>query len=152
MDQTLWPRAGIGNIMASAGGMRLKWRKEYESGDAHIDAQHRALWGYANQLADLIDAARPRDEVAEVVLTILREIEQHFATEEEALRRSGYGETSRHAKLHSELLAQARALVESLEDGSEPSYFCDFLVFGLIVGHILGEDRKYFGRLLPAAS
>lgn len=146
-ESIFWPRAGLGNVMGSSGGIRVQWRSEFESGHPVIDAQHRALWSLANELADRVELGRPRTEIDPLVAEILEEIEAHFATEEDALQRAGYNGTAKHADLHQDLLSEARDLVASTRDGGEPSYFCDFLVFGLIVGHILGEDRKYFGRL-----
>jgi diguanylate cyclase (GGDEF)-like protein/hemerythrin-like metal-binding protein/PAS domain S-box-containing protein len=129
--------------------VRLSWKLSFSSGHPKIDQQHRDLFRLTNVL--LGKAAAQPDEPTQFNIafdTLLAHVGELFACEEEVLRAHGYAQVTEHAQAHRELMAQALKLRD--QSNAAPvsmAELVEFLVARLVAGHLLREDRMFFGLL-----
>ena len=132
--------------------VHLIWHEAYDSGEASIDSQHRALFELANSLITAVIDGRPKDEVLPLVQALIGDAVNHFASEEAILRRVGYPGAGEHAAMHSNLLAQAGALAANYQRGELGiGDLFSYLAYDVVAQHMLAEDRKFFPYLAAAA-
>ena len=128
--------------------VQLVWHPAYESGQAELDAQHRALFGHVNNILAALLLERPVDEVAALIDTLIGDVAEHFEDEEKIILAAGFPGAAAHAAMHRELIAHAGYLVSRFKtrdlDRGEPF---QFLAHDLVARHILGEDREFFPHL-----
>lgn len=84
---------------ASVKLVQLIWRRNYESGNPVIDAQHQTLFSNANKLLSAVLGERPTQEVAALVDGFIADIELHFEEEEAIFTAAGYPGAAEHAAL-----------------------------------------------------
>lgn len=125
--------------------MLLRWSKTYETGIAHIDAQHKAILEKANTLFMLGIAETNKEAVLALLAPLLTEVTNHFADEEVLLRQmSGYAAQD-HICLHYYLSKRLDDLKNRFRaDKIGTMELFHFLMFECIVQHILIEDMQVF--------
>jgi hemerythrin-like metal-binding protein len=132
--------------------LEVTWEESYESGHALIDTQHKRLFQLASALMAVLTEARPLEEVALRLETLLAHTAQHFHDEEALLRAARYRDLAEHALGHAALLTKARALQAEVQSGQvDFGRLIGFLAQDLVKGHILTEDRGYFTHLLAVS-
>lgn len=127
--------------------IRLHWTPAYACGEPSLDLEHQDLFARANTLLDLATTRTSRpaafDEAFEALLAHAK---AHFQHEEAILRAHGYEGLREHAARHAELLARAVALrAEAAGPGLPVARLVDFLASEFVIGHLLGEDRRFLG-------
>ena len=130
----------------------LVWKDAFLCGNDLIDSQHKLLVQLANELFNAMLSERSDTDVAQIVANLLVETKQHFQDEEHLLRQLGFDNLEQHAAEHAQLLAQAQRLAgqfdaKNLTLGS----LFEFLAHDVIIRHILGSDRAYFGLITRGA-
>jgi len=127
--------------------VRLSWKLSFSSGHPKIDQQHRDLFRLTNVL--LGKAAAQPDEPAQFNIAfdaLLAHMAEHFACEEEVLLAHDYPQVTEHAQAHRELMAQALKLRDQTSAATvSMAELVEFLVAKLVAGHLLREDRLFFG-------
>lgn len=128
----------------------LIWSPAYESGNAQIDDQHRALFEHSNRLLRAILNNFSEQEIAQLISALVEKIQQHFMDEEALLHALGYAQSEPHRQLHQRLLASAEPLVDRFAQGQlGVGELFQYIANDLVARHILIEDRKYFPLLAP---
>jgi hemerythrin-like metal-binding protein len=130
--------------------VHLRWKPAFTSGHPVIDQEHETLFFLANRLLDKVVLRHQQPlEFEAAYAALVTHAEEHFAHEEVILQTHGYAQLASHAKQHQLLLTRANALhlrlqvvVESAEAESE---LVKFLVAELVTGHLMHEDRAFFG-------
>lgn len=145
-------QAGRNRVMASTedclpvAAVHMEWLPEWESGNAAIDGQHRALVQDANGLMGV--ALSRRQDPAEILPRLDRLLEhlaQHFAFEDTVLQEIGFAQADEHATEHRQLLAKALRMKTSYQQAEiKPSAFLSFIVDDVIIGHMIKADADYF--------
>ncbi|MBS1186448.1 MAG: uncharacterized protein H6R04_466 [Burkholderiaceae bacterium] len=134
------------------GFIHLIWRTEFECGHPLIDAQHRTLFDYSNQLLSAILAAQPKEEITPLIDALLAEIKRHFEDEEAVIRSADFPQADEHHQIHDRLLAQGIALAKHFaEDRLNLGELLNFLVYEVVTRHMLADDRKFFPFISMAA-
>ncbi len=129
--------------------VQLVWRKDYESGNARIDAQHRSLFEQANTLLQAILNNQDKSEIGQLITALVSEIEQHFHDEESIFQQASYADSEHHLSLHAHLIQRARSLASRYEkDQVGAADLLHFLTYEMVAQHILIDDRKYFSLML----
>lgn len=129
--------------------VQLVWRKDYESGNALIDAQHRSLFEQANTLLQALLKNQQKNEIVKLIVSLVAEIEQHFHDEEAIFQDTAYADREHHLVLHAHLMQRARTLANGYEkDQVGAAELLHFLTYEMIAQHILIADRKYFSSIL----
>ena len=125
--------------------LHLIWRAGYACGEPVIDAEHRELFRLANVLLDLAIAEPPSAALLAPLDALLGHVTEHFAHEEDRLRRHGYADLARHAELHQHLVERTLDLRGQVEVGGvEFGKLVEFLSRDVVAYHLLREDRAFF--------
>ena len=77
----------------------LHWAPELDTGIAEIDAQHKRIVDYINQLSQLCQTY-DRAKLAEVIGDAVEYTISHFAFEETLMENAGYLFAGPHKKVH----------------------------------------------------
>lgn len=127
--------------------MHLQWNPDHESGNVHIDSQHRALVSAVNALIDASKSGPPDAAIArldELISLTLR----HFSDEEEVLHRNGYQKLAEHAKSHARLIEEVLGFRERMQaDPGVTPELVRFLVDVVVERHMAEVDKQFFGAL-----
>ena len=133
----------------------IKWKDSYSVGYEVFDKQHQELIKLINKVESLIknkdiDEDTLYDEVNAVFSEILDYTVYHFDTEETMFLEKNYLDRDEHKEAHTEFVDNVKDLVGTLEMGSEVREVA-FKIYNTLVEwlikHILGEDKKYMGKL-----
>lgn len=144
---------GMGGSLSIRGEIvpQLVWRREYETGDAMEDAQHRAIVAVANELA-LSGRDDAKAEVHAAMSRLLEHMRTHFDYEERLFAGTDPAAAKRHAETHRRLLARAEALFLRFNAGDlGNAELFHFAIHELVAQHFLIEDRVLF-RQAPSDS
>ncbi len=137
-------RTGVGESVA-ANFVQLSWHAAYECGNAVIDAQHKALFGDANQLLAAILSGRPHDEVATLIDGLITHVVQHFQDEEAIINATGFPGAQGHAAIHRTLVDKAAEVANRFHDANlGVGEVFQFLAHDVVARHMLGADREFF--------
>jgi len=128
--------------------MRLMWKPAYETGNAIIDGQHRALFEHANRLVTtMLDEHVPSD----ILITfeaLCADISRHFADEEAIFTAAGFTGADDHVIAHRQLVEKAGRLIESLKIGAlSVGPVFQFLAQDVITRHMLTDDKQFLPYL-----
>ena len=85
---------------------RITWKSDFEIGVPAIDEQHKRLFAMLDALH------RPDDQVKlnDLLLSLGRYIEEHFAFEEALMRKHAYPRITEHLVQHHELISRYGAM------------------------------------------
>ncbi|MFB2683603.1 diguanylate cyclase [Shewanella mangrovisoli] len=140
-----FPKDEVQKGLSKTNLIQLVWRSAYETGNALIDSQHRALFENANILYQAILDNSPKSQIYSLVDSLISDVEQHFKDEESIFQMRDDTEYRHHQMLHRHLTNEIKELYQRYKDddlrGSELSYF---FMYEVISQHILIEDRKCF--------
>jgi len=123
----------------------FEWTADLETGSETIDAQHRALFAYANDLNDAMNSTDlDEDAVIECVWRLTDYVMEHFADEQELMESVHYPERGIHTGMHDRLTGEtmrltARVMRGELVAGAEVA----MLVNTWMRVHILDADRAF---------
>ncbi|MDR3578330.1 MAG: hemerythrin family protein [Oryzomonas sp.] len=125
--------------------MTLPWHRGLETGNAHIDSQHRELFERIYALIAACKDRRERQEIGTLFTFLKQYVQKHFAAEEEFQLRHNYPHHREHAKLHESLMQHLFALeAVYLREGSSLPVVTNSLMFTYewLTDHILHWDRQ----------
>jgi hemerythrin len=125
---------------------KITWKSEYDVGVPAIDDQHKRLFGLLDNLA------RPDQEIrhADLILELGRYIADHFAYEEQLMRKHSYPRQVEHVAQHQELAAQYRSMTDG-GNATDPKAVARtrMVVYAWFTRHILGDRMdKELGTFL----
>jgi diguanylate cyclase len=139
--------AGVAEIVV-ANLVQLVWHPAYESGQAGLDAQHRALFDQVNTILAALLSERPIDEAAALIDTLIFDVAQHFEDEEKIMLAAAFPGAPAHAAMHRELIEHAGYLVSRFKARDlDMGELLQFLAHDLVARHIVGADREFFPYL-----
>jgi diguanylate cyclase (GGDEF)-like protein/hemerythrin-like metal-binding protein/PAS domain S-box-containing protein len=127
--------------------IQLSWKPAYACGEPAIDQEHKELLQIANTLLDRLAVSGPNPlEVIAIFDAFIEDLSLHCAHEEDILRTHHYREVEAHIAEHRKMVGHALEL-RRLCAASESAFdkLVDFLTSEVVLGHLLGEDRKYYG-------
>ena len=121
----------------------LTWHERYSVGNADIDHQHRELFDFVNQLAEV---GRPgmSSESGRILDDLIAHTVEHFKFEESLMLQIGFPNAIDHKKMHEELLKQVKELRAKMKVGGHLTlisivrFLADWLM-----NHIMREDMDY---------
>jgi len=123
----------------------IEWRKEFETGIAGVDHEHRELVDLINRLHEHMASGADRARVAEFLGEVFARIAAHFALEESIMRKHGYDEYEAHKAEHERLLDEIRDIMDNA-----PAAYADSLstvVRDWFVNHFKSKDARLHGKL-----
>ena len=123
----------------------IEWRKEFETGVAEVDHEHRELVALINALGDEVDAGADKGEYGEFLGEVFARIAAHFALEESIMRKHGYDEYESHKAEHETLLDDIREIMDEAE--TDYSEALSATVRDWFVGHFKSKDARLHKKL-----
>ncbi len=127
----------------------IQWRKALSVGVPELDADHRKLIRYFNELQEARQAGGDFKASARVMINLVRYTDAHFRREEKAMVAVSYPDFNDHKKEHDagrlQVLRMAQGFVENPRGGVDDRMM-DFLSDWL-TDHIIESDRpigEYF--------
>lgn len=126
------------------------WSEKFEMGIANLDAQHRYMFGLANEITALARADADPRQLNEAIEGLIEYVQLHFNAEERAMEKCGYPMLDKHRQEHVDLTQRLFKLgltqptkVQSLELSK--------LVIHWLQHHIMESDMA-FGKFINAHS
>jgi len=128
----------------------IAWDNTLKTGHARMDADHSALAGLFNLLADAVDKRKGKEVCGGVLDDIIRHAQAHFELEEKLMAEHRYPKSDQHKAEHAMLIGQAlryRATfaADAVESPIAVAHFPEvWLAF-----HILFSDKEladFLGR------
>jgi hemerythrin len=134
--------------------LNFEWRKEFSVGNEQIDAHHKRIIGLANKLYDAVKTGQEAAVVEDILQSLTKYAQTHFATEEQLFLPTDYPDSKMHIALHQEFCAKLLQLNALLQ---QHDTFTGLELMELLtswfVNHILQIDRQYIPYLhTPPAS
>jgi hemerythrin len=120
----------------------LTWCEEFDIHVKEIDEQHQRLLELVTHLHSLVEAQAEKARLKQLLMDLLEFTHEHFATEEELMRRHDYPRFAKHHKEHKLLLRYMKLVVEGVSQGKYPTFFADYDVStDWAMVHIEEHDR-----------
>jgi len=122
----------------------MLWSKEYETGNATVDSQHKELFRLVKQVLDA-DAFADRKENIETVIGFLSNYAvRHFASEELLMIESRYPNYAEHKVLHDNFVKEIVTFIKRLKEEGDTisvSETINNFVITWLKEHIMGSDK-----------
>ncbi|CAA6605760.1 hypothetical protein MTBLM1_60293 [Rhodospirillaceae bacterium LM-1] len=132
--------------------MAIEWNERvFRLGVDDIDADHHRKIEALNKVEFLIESEAEASVIAKALDELIKRAAEHFAREEELMRRTRYPALDKHIELHKEFLERLSSLhassfsAEKQTDArAELDFFSDWMSV-----HIQNADRNYVHWLHP---
>ena len=100
----------------------IEWRKEFETGVADVDHEHKELVDLINALDARLGEKVDDQTVSDFLGEVFARISAHFALEESIMRKHGYDEYAAHKAEHEALLDDIRDIMDDFSEGRFRDY------------------------------
>jgi len=122
----------------------MTWDDSLSTGVKAMDEQHKGLVKTLNDLHAAMIGGQAKGVTGDLLKTLVKYTQQHFAAEEGLMQRAKYPQFTAHCALHRDLTAQVEKFVERYERG-EIALNVDLLTFlrEWLMKHIVKTDREY---------
>jgi hemerythrin len=122
----------------------ITWTDKLSVGIAGIDEQHKRLIGMINRLIRDPGATTRSESISDLLSDMTAYALEHFATEEELMRRCGYPHMDEHIAAHDAFRESAAQFCIATMHGVEavPENMLRYLS-GWLMHHILEDDMAY---------
>jgi len=121
----------------------FEWDESIALGISTIDEQHKALFGWINNLNEAVKRGDGAEAVGEVIWKLITYVTEHFSAEERLMLSCNYPGLAAHRKEHDEFVSRLQEIQRNFNDGHEMGKnILDFLVDWLVC-HIKGTDQGY---------
>ena len=122
----------------------FKWKDAYELGLPHIDLQHTMIVNMMNELFISLGSKESEVTIRKTLENLLVYVEEHFATEEEAMKATDYPDMDAHLAEHEKFRKDVEDLSKRhlKDDYIAASEMIEFLKSWLR-NHIAEVDKKF---------
>ena len=127
--------------------MAISWDKKLDTGIEVIDAQHKRIVSYVNQLED----ARLKGDkvkVGEVIEQLVDYTQSHFGFEEAMMEEAGYKFLKPHQKVHELFIKRVGNFMVRAAKGEDIAEELQGTLTTWLVNHIASEDHDYAKAVL----
>ncbi|MBI4958191.1 MAG: hemerythrin family protein [Desulfovibrio sp.] len=119
------------------------WRNRYEIGIPLIDVQHKNIFRLLSELNESVHE-EDRDRVERLFQDILRNVGEHFRTEEVFMSQMGFPGLEDHAREHIKALEDLQDLHSRFKDGTTSlAMLVGTYLGGWLRHHISEGDQAY---------
>ena len=125
----------------------IEWRKEFETGVADVDHEHRELVDLINALHGEIGKGAAKERIREFLGEVFARIAAHFALEESIMRKHAYDEYAAHKAEHEKLLDEIRDIMDEAEDTEAYGEALAATVRDWFVNHFKSKDARLHRQL-----
>lgn len=127
----------------------MAWGDHLEIGQPQIDAQHRAIFDTAIEIADIWHKRGTLGELKAAADKLARVLRAHFRFEEQELADLGYDRLAEHRAEHAAILEELQTIRNRLQDMGpgtvlgDPGFLVLSFVLSVAVGHLNHSDTNY---------
>jgi hemerythrin len=123
---------------------RLKWSDELSFGNVNVDKDHKKLIEIYNDLVDLIELDRNREEFAIILSKLTDYTLTHFRKEEDYMQKFSYPNLSEHKNYHCDFMYKVAMFNVDLlsTNPPDPKGIINF-VDKWLSQHIMKNDADY---------
>lgn len=100
----------------------IDWRKEFETGVAEVDHEHKELVGLINRLHEGIGSGAGHEAISDFLSEVFAKISAHFALEETVMRKHRYDQYAEHKADHEKLLDDLRDIMDAYDARASVDY------------------------------
>jgi len=127
---------------------KLVWQDSLNTGISVIDAQHRRIVEFINQLHDA-RKTEDRQHIGDVIDGLVDYTVSHFAFEEALMEDAGYEFVRGHRKVHELFIRRVAQFQTKFKAGEDVAEGLHRLLSRWLFGHIRNEDSGYVSAVLP---
>ncbi|QQS35451.1 MAG: bacteriohemerythrin [Ignavibacteriales bacterium] len=122
----------------------IAWNEKYSVGINSIDAQHKRLVDYTNQLHDAMASGKAKEKIPSILENLVRYTKDHFAYEEKVMDSNKYPGYLKQKMEHDSLTKQVTKFKDDMLAG-KISLSIEVMEFlkGWLINHISGSDKLY---------
>jgi len=122
----------------------IKWSDDLSVGIEEIDEDHQKLVKYLNDLFAACSVGQGPAVLRETLCQVQRYTREHFAHEEDYMRKVGFVDLQSHRTLHAELISELDDLIDEFEHNADHDLSNKTMQFleDWLLHHILIEDKK----------
>jgi len=121
-----------------------EWSEKYSTGNSAMDAQHKKLFAYIQELHDAMQVGKGKDSLGKILDGLVEYTRIHFKAEEELLAKYAYAGLGEQKSEHERLTGVVVELTEKFKQGqSALSVTTSNFLKDWLANHILGTDLKY---------
>jgi hemerythrin len=123
---------------------RIRWNDELSIGNTNVDKDHKKLLDIYNDLVDLIELDRDREEFAIILSKLTDYTLTHFRKEEDYMQKFSYPNFSAHQSYHSDFMFKVAMFNADLLgiNPPDPKNIIKF-VDKWLINHIMNSDTHY---------
>jgi hemerythrin len=117
----------------------FKWDNSFSVANEEIDQQHKMLFDLANSIGDDLNQQR----IKKNIIVLYKYTREHFAAEEQMMKRISYPKFEEHKELHKDLITKLNTISAQPFEDDESVY--DFITFmyDWLTHHILNKDMDF---------
>jgi methyl-accepting chemotaxis protein len=129
-------------IRLQSGGASLEWSDAWVSGHPTIDADHKMLLQYVNELNQAMVEGKGRDIAAGVLDKLVSYTREHFAREEAIWEKGGLVSLAQHRKIHADLVGKVEQFQRAFLAG-QATLTTDLMAFlrEWLIDHVFKTDK-----------
>jgi hemerythrin len=117
----------------------FKWDNSFSVANEEIDQQHKMLFDLANSIGDDLN----QQQIKKNIIVLYKYTREHFAAEEQMMKRISYPKFEEHKELHKDLITKLNTISAQPFEDDESVY--DFITFmyDWLTHHILNKDMDF---------
>jgi len=124
--------------------MSLQWKDGYKIGHDEIDAQHRHLF----KLVNTVLAARDKVVLTACAMALFQYTREHFAHEEELMKRLNYPAMAAHEAQHNSLISRLSEISARIANDTLDRVVLEAFLSDWLLNHIATSDIKLAAYIL----
>ncbi len=122
--------------------MPIIWNRTLETGIDVIDAQHRRIVTYINELED-VRRSKDRARVGDVIEQLVDYTQSHFGFEESLMEEAKYKFLKPHQKVHELFIRRVNGFTVRAAKGEDITDELHKMLCTWLLNHIANEDNDY---------
>ncbi|MER2510907.1 MAG: bacteriohemerythrin [Nitrosomonas ureae] len=124
----------------------INWTHDLDTGIEWIDAQHKQIVNYINDLDDVKQAGE-KAKVGEVMDGLIQYTVNHFSEEEKMMERAGYNLIDAHKGIHKRFIEKVNNIHNRYKMGNETTEELLNLLETWLFTHIRVNDHGYISSV-----
>ena len=122
----------------------FEWKEQYELGLPHIDLQHTMIVNMINELYMSLETRDEENTTTKILENLLSYVEDHFASEEAAMRENDYPDQDAHFAAHDDFRAKVNQLHHKHQAGEKiAGYALSEFLKDWLLKHIAQSDKAF---------
>jgi len=98
------------------------------------------MFELANSLPEVTDEG----DIKGIIMRMFNHTREHFADEENMMKRIGYPKRAEHRKLHEVLITKLSNISTHSFDGDQSVFKFKKFIYDWVIDHIMNHDKDYF--------